>query len=219
MNNKLALALAMVAAVSAAPVMAESSIEAKVGAEMWWPNTKVNEVRRDNDNTPSVYASIEHSFAYVPDVRFRYSSVDSDYMAFDKYDLTFYYRILEHDLMHFDAGVTVSDLANTQYINAHTDQSATFDEVIWAWYGYAELTVPNTNFDIIGEMNFGDSSGIKSTDLIAGIQYRLPLKNSQVAFRGGYRAIDLESETFREPELGKPFIFADGWFLGAEFSF
>lgn len=223
MNNKLALALVMVAAVSAAPVMAESSIEAKVGAEMWWPNTKVNEVRRDNDNTPSVYASIEHSFAYVPDVRFRYSSVDSDYMAFDKYDLTFYYRILEHDLMHFDAGVTFSDLSNTKYINAEdATRNATYDGMIWAWYGYAELTVPDTSIDIIGEMNFGDNNGIKSTDLMAGAQYRMDLDGNQLAFKGGYRVIDLESEDFRVAggsDLGKPFVFADGWFVGAEFSF
>ncbi|MEO0889629.1 MAG: iron-hydroxamate ABC transporter substrate-binding protein, partial [Pseudomonadota bacterium] len=35
---------------------------------------------------------------------------------------------------------------------------------------------------------------------------------------GGYRVIDLESEEFLS-NLGKEFIFADGFFVGAQFSF
>ncbi|TOH29223.1 iron-hydroxamate ABC transporter substrate-binding protein, partial [Vibrio parahaemolyticus] len=93
-----------------------------------------------------------------------------------------------------------------------------FDELIWAWYGYAEIQVPNTNFDVIGEMNFGDNKGIKSTDLMAGIQYHVPLQDAQLAFRGGYRVIDLESEVFLS-SLGKEFIFANGFFVSAEYSF
>tara|TARA_Y100001956_G_scaffold76088_2_gene84869 strand:- start:1669 stop:2337 length:669 start_codon:yes stop_codon:yes gene_type:complete len=217
-------AAVLAAAVMSVPAFAdESSLTTKIGAEMWWPGTKVNEVRRDSDTTPSFYAAIEHNVKYVPDARVRYSSIDADYMAFDKLDLTLYYRIFEHDLMHFDAGVTFSDLSNTKYINAEdATRNATYDGMIWAWYGYAELTVPDTSIDIIGEMNFGDNNGIKSTDLMAGAQYRMDLDGNQLAFKGGYRVIDLESEDFRVAggsDLGKPFVFADGWFVGAEFSF
>ena len=202
--------------------MAESSYTAKVGAEMWWPKTKVNEVNRDSDTTPSGYLAIEHDMPYLPDARLRYSSVDADYMAFDKLDLTLYYRLLEHDLMHFDAGVTLTDLSDTKYVNAQDiNNPVDFDGFIWAWYGYAELTVPNTHFDIIGEMNFGNNNDIKSTDLMAGVQYRLPLKETTLAFRGGYRVIDLESGKFdaKSEDLGKSFIFANGFFVGAEWSF
>ena len=38
--------------------------------------------------TPTIYAAIEHDIKYVPDARIRYGSVDADYMAFDKLDLT-----------------------------------------------------------------------------------------------------------------------------------
>lgn len=220
MGFKTITALAAVISTSA---FAESSLTTKLGAEMWWPSTEVNEVDRDDATTPTIYAAIEHDIKYVPDARIRYGSVDADYMAFDKLDLTLYYRILEHDLMHFDAGITISDLGNTKYVEGVTQEVRTFDETIWAWYGYAELTVPNTNFDIIGEMNFGDSSGIKSTDLMAGMQYRLPIGSNTLAFRGGYRVIDLESKDIFSPsedsELGKPFIFANGFFVGAEFAF
>lgn len=208
----------VIAAVVSASAFAESSLTTKFGAEVWLPDTKVNEVTRSGDATASAYVAVEHDVKYVPDARLRYSSVDADYTAFDKLDLTLYYRVMEHDLMHFDAGMTFSDLSGTKYINPENNARATFDKMIWAWYGYAEITVPNTNFDIIGEMNFGNSDGIKSTDLMAGMQYRMPVGQNTLAFRGGYRVIDLESEEFPNTK-GDPFVFANGFFAGAEFSF
>lgn len=215
MGLKTTIALAAIVSTSS---YAESSFITKFGAEVWLPDTKVNDVNKKADTTGSVFVAIEHDVSYVPDARIRYSKVDADYTAFDKLDLTLYYRVLEHDLMHFDAGLTFSDLSNTKYLNPEDGARTTFDKTIWAWYGYAELTVPNTNIDIIGEMNFGDSSGIKSTDLMAGVQYRLPLGSNTLAIRGGYRVIDLESEAFPNTN-GDPFVLANGFFAGAEFAF
>ncbi len=219
MTNKATIALTALSLATSFSVFAESSVSAKVGAEFWAVDTKVNEVRRDSSSTGTFYAAIEHDVKYVPNARLRYSSIDADFMGFDKLDMTLYYQVLEHDLMHFDAGVTVTNLSDTKYIDAGiSPRTEEFDEMIWAWYGYAEITVPNTNFDVIGEMNFGDSKGIKSTDLMAGMQYRVSLQDAQVTLRGGYRVIDLESEQFLS-SLGKEFIFADGFFLSAEYSF
>ncbi len=219
MTNKATLALTALSLATSFSVFAESAVSAKVGAEVWVADTKVNEVRRDSITTGTFYAAIEHDVKYVPNARFRYSSIDADYMGFDKLDITLYYQVLEHELLHFDAGVTVSNLSDTKYIDAGSSpRSEEFDELIWAWYGYAEITVPNTHFDVIGEMNFGDSKGIKSTDLMAGMQYRLPLQDNQLTLRGGYRVIDLESEQFLS-SLGKEFVFADGFFVSAEYSF
>ncbi|EKO3821209.1 TIGR04219 family outer membrane beta-barrel protein [Vibrio harveyi] len=221
MTYKATIALATLSLAASYPCFAEqeSSFTTTVGGEVWVADTKVNEVRRDSDTTGSFYAAIEHDVKYVPNARLRYSSVDADYMGFDKLDLTLYYQILEHDLMHFDAGLTFSNLSDTKYVDAGTNaRTEDFDELIWAWYGYAEITVPNTNFDVIGEMNFGDNKGIKSTDLMAGVQYRIPFQESQLTFRAGYRVIDLESEEFLS-SLGKEFIFADGFFVGAQYSF
>ncbi|MEF1250441.1 TIGR04219 family outer membrane beta-barrel protein [Vibrio owensii] len=221
MTYKATIALATLSLAASYPCFAEqeSSFTTTVGTEVWVADTKVNEVRRDSDTTGTFYAAIEHDVKYVPNARLRYSSVDADYMGFDKLDLTLYYQILEHDLMHFDAGLTFSNLSDTKYVDAGTNaRTEDFDELIWAWYGYAEITVPNTNFDVIGEMNFGDNKGIKSTDLMAGVQYRIPFQESELTFRGGYRVIDLESEEFLS-SLGKEFIFADGFFVGAQYSF
>ena len=224
-NSALAAMTAVAMSMASSAAMAEDSdsVVVKVGADAWWIETEVNEIDRDKEVTPSVYLSVEHDLKYVPNARLKTTGVENDYMAFDKLDLTLYYSLMDHDLLHFDAGVTLSDLSNTKYKNADNGQIKDFDGFIWAFYGYAEITVPDTNFDIIGEMNFGDSSGIKSTDLTAGVQYRMPLKESTITFRGGYRAIDLESDEFKATTtstiLGKPFIMADGFFVGAEYSF
>ncbi len=193
---------------------------AKVGADMWWGSTKLNEVRQDDSQSPSLYFAFEHKFPMLPNASIRYTSVDADALAFDKYDYTFYYTLLEHKLMNFDAGVTFTQYSNSNYVEPKAGGAQTdFDELTWSFYGNAEINVPDTNFDIIGTMEFGDSSGIKSTDLMAGVQYRIPVADTQVALRGGYRVIDLDSDEFFTSDLGKSFVMVDGWFAGAEVRF
>ena len=133
--NKSALAVMTAAAMSMASsaAMAEDSVVAKVGAEAWWVDTEVNEIRRDKEVTPSIYAAIEHDIKYVPNARIRTASVDNEFMAFDKLDLTLYYQVMEHDLLHFDAGITFSDMSNTKYKNAETSQTKDFNELLWAF--------------------------------------------------------------------------------------
>ncbi|MGF1753072.1 TIGR04219 family outer membrane beta-barrel protein [Vibrio makurazakiensis] len=212
--------MGMMFSATAVSADSDSFYSAKVGAEMWWSGTKVNEVRRDDGKSPSMYFALEHKFPLIPNASIRYTTVDTDYIAFDKYDYTFYYNWLDHDLLHFDAGITVSQYSNTQYVDAATSSTASnFDELTWSFYGYGEINVPKTNFDIIGSMDFGNSNGLKTTDLMAGAQYRLPMQNADIALRGGYRVIDLESETAFDSTLGKPFVLVDGWFAGAEVRF
>lgn len=221
MNKMPLIALVgMLSLSSAVSAEEEFSYTAKVGADMWWGSTKLNEVRQDEDsNSPSVYFAFEHNAPMLPNASFRYTSIDTDALAFDKYDYTFYYTLLEHKLMNFDAGLTFTQYSNSNYIEPQKGTQASFDEFTWSFYGNAEINVPDTNFDIIGTMEFGDSSGIKSTDLMAGVQYRIPVSESEIALRGGYRVIDLDSNEFFDSELGKNFVMVDGWFAGAEIRF
>ncbi|WP_261885179.1 TIGR04219 family outer membrane beta-barrel protein [Vibrio pomeroyi] len=221
MNKMPLIALVgMLSLSSAVAAEEEFSYTAKVGADMWWGSTKLNEVRQDEDsNSPSVYFAFEHNAPMLPNASFRYTSIDTDALAFDKYDYTFYYTLLEHKLMNFDAGVTFTQYSNSNYIEPQTITQTSFDEFTWSFYGNAEINVPDTNFDIIGTMEFGDSSGIKSTDLMAGVQYRIPVSESEIALRGGYRVIDLDSDEFFKSDLGKSFVMVDGWFAGAEVRF
>ncbi|MCC4790467.1 TIGR04219 family outer membrane beta-barrel protein [Vibrio splendidus] len=221
MNKMPLIALVgMLSLSSAVSAEEEFSYTAKVGADMWWGSTKLNEVRQDDDsNSPSLYFAFEHNAPMLPNASFRYTSVDADSLAFDKYDYTFYYTLLDHKLMNFDAGVTFTQYSNSNYIEPQNGTQTSFDEFTWSFYGNAEINVPETNFDIIGTMEFGDSSGIKSTDLMAGVQYRIPVAETEIALRGGYRVIDLDSEEFFSSEVGKEFVMVDGWFAGAEVRF
>ena len=221
MNKMPLIALVgMLSLSSAVSAEEEFSYTAKVGADMWWGSTKLNEARQDEDsNSPSVYFAFEHNAPMLPNASFRYTSIDTDALAFDKYDYTFYYTLLEHKLMNFDAGLTFTQYSNSNYIEPQKGTQASFDEFTWSFYGNAEINVPDTNFDIIGTMEFGDSSGIKSTDLMAGVQYRIPVSESEIALRSGYRVIDLDSDEFFDSELGKNFVMVDGWFAGAEVRF
>ncbi|MCG9565944.1 TIGR04219 family outer membrane beta-barrel protein [Vibrio chagasii] len=221
MNKMPLIALVgMLSLSSAVSAEEEFSYTAKVGADMWWGSTKLNEVRQDEDsNSPSVYFAFEHNAPMLPNASFRYTSIDTDALAFDKYDYTFYYTLLEHKLMNFDAGLTFTQYSDSNYIEPQKGTLSSFDEFTWSFYGNAEINVPDTNFDIIGTMEFGDSSGIKSADLMAGVQYRIPVSESEIALRGGYRVIDLDSDEFFDSELGKNFVMVDGWFAGAEVRF
>ena len=241
MNKMPLIALVgMLSLSSAVSAEEEFSYTAKVGADMWWGSTKLNEARQDEDsNSPSVYFAFEHNAPILPNASFRYSTADTTLLAFDKYDYTFYYTLLEHKLANFDAGVTFTQYANSHYKDPYSSKATSFDELTWGFYGNAELNVPNTQLDIIGTMEFGDSNGIKSTDLMAGVQYRISLAETKIALRGGYRVIDLDSDKFfsselnrnsntdkepdpsDEPKPGPPksFVMLDGWFAGAEVRF
>ena len=112
-NSALAAMTAVAMSMASSAAMAEDSdsVVVKVGADAWWIETEVNEIDRDKEVTPSVYLSIEHDLKYVPNAKLKTTGVENDYMAFDKLDLTLYYSLMDHDLLHFDAGVTLRILA------------------------------------------------------------------------------------------------------------
>ncbi|MFA0415654.1 TIGR04219 family outer membrane beta-barrel protein [Vibrio renipiscarius] len=219
--NKSVSTLMAALSIASTSVVAQS-FTGDIGADVWFGDSKIDETRRDNASAPSLYFSIEHDMAYVPNASIRYTSVDTDYAGFDKYDFTFYYKILDRELMTFDAGATL-----TQYSNSHyrTKESVTprydFNELTFNWYAYAELYIPNTNVDIIGQFDFGNSKGIKSADVLAGLQYRIKTRSGEIALRGGYRVIDLEFDDLasQSPETGESFVFVNGFFVGAEYNF
>ncbi|AQP37041.1 TIGR04219 family outer membrane beta-barrel protein [Vibrio anguillarum] len=218
MNKPIWLALVSVAMMmSTASVQAESFYRGEVGADMWWGSTKIDNIRRDDVKTPSIHVAFEHQLPYLPNASIRYTTLEADYASFDKYDYTLYYNLLERQLMSFDAGVTFTQYSGSQY-QAPDSLKYSFDKTTFNWYAYATIKIPNTQVDVIGQFDFGDSGGIKSADVLAGLQYSIPIRAGNVALRGGYRVIDLEF-TELDPKTKNSFVFVDGWFLGAEFQF
>lgn len=199
---------------------ADSFYNASVGADMWFPSTKIDHIRRDDGKAPTLYFTFEHELPYLPNLGLRYTNLEADFAAFDKIDYTLYYQILERELMKFDAGITFTQYANSDY-RAPDALRYDFDQLTFNWYANAEITIPHTSFDIIGQFDFGSNSDLKSADVMAGVQYRLPIEPGDLAFKAGYRVVDLEfTELAKQSvDVKQSLVFADGWFVGAQFSF
>lgn len=196
-----------------------SRYQLNVATEMWWGKSKVDKQRYDTSHSPVLMFSFEHGHDYLPQLNFRYSQVDTKASSFDKYDYTLYYRLLDRDTMKFNAGVMLSQYRASRY-QAPDQQEYAFNDLTFNWFGYAELAIPNTGLDIIGQIDFGENSDIKSADMTAGLQYRMNDFSYPIAVKFGYRVIDLEfSGLASSSQVGKSLVFVDGWFIGAEMSF
>lgn len=221
MNKPIVAVFSSLLMMGSAPAWcADSLVGVNVAADMWFPSTKIDNTRRDDANSPVLNLAFEHQLPYLPNVSIRYTNLDADYASYDKYDYTFYYNILDRELMTFDAGISMTQYANSDY-KAKDGKSYSFDDMTFNWYAHAEISVPETNIDVIGQFEFGNSDGIKSSDVIAGVQYVVPLSSGDLSFRGGYRVIDLEFTDLAtaSPDNKMSYVFADGWFLGTQFKF
>ncbi|QIL85248.1 TIGR04219 family outer membrane beta-barrel protein [Vibrio sp. HDW18] len=221
MNHTASVALVtglMIAPISA--FAAESFYKTSVGAEMWLTSTKIDDIRRDDANAPSLQIAFEHGFPYWPNVSLRYTNLEADFVAFDKLDYTFYYRVLNREQMKFDAGIALSQYINSDY-RAQDDHRYDFDQVSFNWYANAQIAIPRTPLAVIGQFDFGNNSDLKSADVMAGLQYQVPIAAGDLAFKAGYRVVDLEFAELAKSSanMSQSLVFVDGWFLGAQFSF
>ncbi len=220
MNKPTVAVFTSVLIAGSAPAWCSDSSSVKVGADMWWPSTKIDNTRRDDANSPVLHLAYEHQLPYLPNVSFRYTKLDADYASYNKYDYNFYYNLLSRELMTFDAGIALTQYSNSEY-TAKDGQKYSFNDLTFNWYARADLSIPETNFDIIGQFEFGNGSGLKSSDVLAGLQYVKKLDSGELSFRGGYRVIDLEFSDLAKssPDTQVSYVFADGWFLGTQFKF
>lgn len=221
MNKPIVAVFTSLLMIGSAPAWcADSLVDVKVAADMWFPSTKIDNTRRDDAHSPVLNLALEHQLPYLPNMSIRYTNLDADYASYDKYDYTFYYNILDRDLMTFDVGIALTQYENSDY-QAKDGQKYSFDDLTFNWYAHAEISLPDSNFDIIGQFEFGDNDDVKSSDVIAGVQYVVPLSTGELSFRGGYRVIDLEFTELAtsSPDNEMSYVFADGWFLGTQFKF
>ncbi len=195
---------------------AESKLAGSIGADIWDGRTKVEKKRQDTELAYSVYGRFESDIAYLPNFKLRYTNTNADAVSFDKVDYTAYYRVLNKDVIRFNVGLSASQIINGQYLDPVAGERE-FDLVMMTYYADAALLIPNTNFSIIGEMEFGNSGDTSLADVTAGIQYDLALDNSTINFRAGYRVIDLAVGEF--DTANPPLLYVDGFFAGVQASF
>ncbi|CCN85468.1 conserved hypothetical protein [Vibrio nigripulchritudo SFn27] len=202
------------------PSFAESGFEVTAIADAWVAKTDYKHdadviLSSDRDTKFTGSLALKHDISYVPDFRIRFSPVEMEYISFNKTDFTFYYDLIEHELLHFDAGLTLSQYSSGVYSNP-VDPTQDFSKLLFSWYANAAITVPDTNLDIIGEFDFGNSDGDKTADVTAGMRYRFELDKADVAIRAGYRVMDYRFNLFSGPS---DTYLTHGAFVGLEVGF
>ncbi|OCH10660.1 TIGR04219 family outer membrane beta-barrel protein [Aliivibrio fischeri] len=232
--NKLSLAtvVASAALVMAVPAhSAEKEFTTKVAIDAWFPDGKVGSkdgAVRDNDVDASQAFSIafEHPYPILPNVKVRYTPVKADRFEYDQIDYTGYYKLLETNGLQFDVGLTLTQFANGEFnkggsVSTDPAQPAnqSFSETAINMYADASMHIPNTNFHIFGQYDFGSSSDTRTMDGQAGVKYILPVDAVDVEFKLGYRVMDHEFGYFEGFDSDQANVMVDGWFGGLSFDF
>ncbi|GLR76600.1 TIGR04219 family outer membrane beta-barrel protein [Aliivibrio sifiae] len=230
--NKLSLAtvVASAALVLAAPAHStEKEFTTKVAIYAWFPDGKVGSkdgAVRDNDVDASQAFSIafEHPYPYIPNVKVRYTPVKADRFEYDQIDYTGYYKLLDTNGLQFDVGLTLMQFANGEFnkggsVDSNKLANQSFDETALNMYADASMHIPNTNFHIFGQYDFGSSSDTRTMDGQAGVKYILPVDAVDVEFKVGYRVMDHEFGYFEGFDSDQANVMVDGWFGGLSFDF
>ncbi len=230
--NKLSLAtvVASAALVLAAPAHStEKEFTTKVAIDAWFPDGKVGSkdgAVRDNDVDASQAFSIafEHPYPYIPNVKVRYTPVKADRFEYDQIDYTGYYKLLDTNGLQFDVGLTLMQFANGEFnkggsVDSNKLANQSFDETALNMYADASMHIPNTNFHIFGQYDFGSSSDTRTMDGQAGVKYILPVDAVDVEFKVGYRVMDHEFGYFEGFDNDQANVMVDGWFGGLSFDF
>ncbi|MBL4829541.1 MAG: TIGR04219 family outer membrane beta-barrel protein [Aliivibrio sp.] len=218
--NKLSLPLitALISSGMAFSALAESSIDVSVGAEVWGFDTKIENSRKGSDTTGVIYVAIEHQIPYAPDVKLRYTPIDTKEVSFDQTDVTFYYEVLTTKEISFDIGMTMMNFSNGEF-TSNAGQHFTFSEWEMNWYADASLLIPNTNFYIFGQFDFGSNDETRTMDGQAGVKYRRKFFDTNMDIKMGYRVMDHEFGYFEGLDNMEGNAMVDGWFAGVAFSY
>lgn len=231
--NKLSLTavVASAALVLALPAHStEKEFTTKVEIDAWFPDAKVgskDDAIRKNDVDASQAFSIafEHPFAYVPNVKVRYTPVKADRFEYDQIDYTGYYKLLDTNGLQFDVGLTLTQFANGEFnkggsVDPVQPNDQSFSETAMNMYADASMHIPNTHFHIFGQYDFGSGSGTRTMDGQAGVKYILPVDVAvDVEFKVGYRVMDHEFGYFEGFDSDQANVMVDGWFGGVSFDF
>lgn len=231
--NKLSLTavVASAALVLALPAHStEKEFTTKVEIDAWFPDAKVgskDDAIRKNDVDASQAFSIafEHPFAYVPNVKVRYTPVKADRFEYDQIDYTGYYKLLDTNGLQFDVGLTLTQFANGEFnkggsVDPAQPHDQSFSETAMNMYADASMHIPNTHFHIFGQYDFGSGSGTRTMDGQAGVKYILPVDVAvDVEFKVGYRVMDHEFGYFEGFDSDQANVMIDGWFGGVSFDF
>ncbi len=196
----------------------------------------------DDKNQSSFYIKVEHPVPLLPNIKVQANSLNSEgstslnrTFVFDNQtfavgstvaqdldlsniDATFYYEILDNDLVSLDLGVTAKYIdgdisVSNQSQNAVQDLSA----VIPMGYAYGSFGLLGTATKVFAEMNYVSYDGSSLSDLQFGIAYEvIDTLAIDVALKAGVKKTKLELDDIDNVDADLTF---DGAFISAELHF
>lgn len=200
----------------------------------------------DDQQQGSFYVAFEHPIPLIPNIKISSTVLDTDgqtliteddfsfsdvfYPAgttvdtvFDVnyIDYTFYYEILDNDLLTFDIGITARDIDGsisvTDDIGVLSISEENFSAIVPMLYGSAIIGLPFTGFNVFAQGNYTGYDDSSIYDLQAGVSYAV-LDNLAVDLNVelGYKVVKMEIEDIDD-------VYADmefkGLYLGATVHF
>jgi len=196
----------------------------------------------DDKNLSSFYIKVEHPVPLLPNIKLQRNSLSSngnteltrtfvfDNQTFDiaanvaqdvdlsNIDATFYYEILDNDLVSLDLGVTAKYIDGDISV-VSDDASATqdFSAVIPMGYAYGSFGLLGTGTKIFAEVNYVSYDGSSLSDMQFGIAYELIDSLAvDLSLKAGVKKTKLELDDIDNVNADLTF---DGAFISAELHF
>lgn len=196
----------------------------------------------DDKNLSSFYIKVEHPVPLLPNIKLQRNSLSSNgnttlnrTFVFDSQifavgtdvaqdvdlsniDATFYYEILDNDLVSLDLGVTAKYIDGDITV-ATQGQSATQDlsAVIPMGYLYGSFGLLGTGTKVFAEVNYVSYDGSSLSDMQFGIAYELiDTLAVDLALKAGVKKTKLELDDIDNVDADLTF---DGAFISAELHF
>ena len=196
----------------------------------------------DDKNQSSFYIKFEHPLPLLPNIKLQRNSLDSDgstvlnrTFVFDSQifavgttvaqkvdlsniDATFYYEILDNDLVSLDLGVTAKYIdgdisVSNQGQNALQDLSA----VIPMGYAYGSFGLLGTGTKLFAEVNYVSYDGSSLSDMQLGLAYELiDTLAVDLDLKAGIKKTKMELDDIDQVDADLSF---DGAFISAELHF
>jgi len=176
------------------------------------PNIKIASTTLDTVGGATVSGSFTFEGVTYTDTTVLETTFDASYV-----DYTFYYELLDNDLLTFDLGITARDLDSQIKVvdsnNASINSDLSVSGIIPLIYVNTVIGLPFTGFNLFAEANFLSYDDNTVYDYQIGISYEL-LDNLAIDLdlTLGYRSVKLELDDI--DDLYSDLTF-DGVFAGA----
>ncbi|MDX2368778.1 MAG: TIGR04219 family outer membrane beta-barrel protein [Colwellia sp.] len=200
----------------------------------------------DDQQQGSFYIALEHPIPLIPNIKISSTVLDTDGQTniteadfsfgnisypvntavdtvfdVDYVDYTFYYEIIDNDLLTFDVGITARDIDGNISVTDDAGVLSISDEkfsaIVPMLYGSAIIGLPFTGFNVFAQGNYTGYDDSSIYDFQAGVSYAV-LDNLAVDLNVelGYKVVKMEIEDIDD-------VYADmefkGLYLGATVHF